>query len=111
MFVARNDTMASNPDLVRRVVRVLKRAMDWRIANLERSIDLSAALVGIPREALVAVAKSQKLLGSAELVKLTQDGTVEGWMATFNKLFASFGKLPNPLPPSEYYAGKLFVEA
>ena len=59
----------------------------------------------------MAVAKSQKLLGSAELVKLTQAARWRGWMATFNKLFASFGKLPNPLPPSEYYAGKLFVEA
>ena len=110
-FIARNDTMQANPDLVRRFVRVLKRAMDWRVANFDRSVELSATFLGVPKDSVMVLAKTVKLLTSQELVKFTQDGTVDGWFNTFNAMFQSFGKLPNPLPPSEWYAGKLFVSA
>jgi NitT/TauT family transport system substrate-binding protein len=110
-FVARNDTLQSNPDLVRRFLRVLKRAMDWRVANFDRSVELSADFLGIPVEAVRAVAITTKLLTSAELIKLTSDGTVDGWFDSFNGLFKSFGTVASPLPPSQYYEGKLFVSA
>ena len=110
-FVARNDMMQRNPDMVRRFVRVLKRSMDWRVANFDRSVELSAAFLGIPVDAVRSVAVTTKLLTSADLVKLTNDGTVDGWFQSFNDLFKSFGTVPSPLPPSEYYEGKLFVSA
>lgn len=110
-FVARNDTVANNPDLVKRFVRVLKKAMDYRVANFDRSVELSAAFLGAPRDAVMTIAKTVKLLTSQELVKLTVDGTVDGWFGNFNELFHAFGKLPNPLPPSQYYEGRMFVAA
>lgn len=110
-FVARNDTVAGNPDLARRFVRVLKRSMDWRAANFERSVQLSADFLNLPVDPVRAVAKTMKLQTSAELVKLTQDGTVDGWFQAFNDLFKSFGTVADPLPPSQCYTGKLFVGA
>ncbi len=110
-FVARNDTLQSNPDLVRRFVRVIKKAMDYRAANFERSVALSAAFLELPVDTVMAVAKTVKLLTSAELVQMTANGTVDGWLTTFNDLFKAFGTLPNPLPPGQYYEGKLFTEA
>ncbi len=110
-FVARNDTVKTNPDLVIRFIRVLKRAMDWRVANFDRSVELSADFLGIPVEAVRAVAVTTKLLTSGDLIELTNDGTVNRWFESFNGLFKSFGTVANPLPPSEYYQGKMFVEA
>ncbi len=110
-FVARNDMLQSNPDLVRRFVRVLKKAMDYRAANFDRSIELSAAFLGVSVEAVRAVASTVKLLTSADLVRMTNDGTVDGWFNTFNAMFKSFGTVPSPLPPSQYYEGKLFISA
>ena len=110
-FVARDDMLKANPDLVRRFVRVLKRAMDWRAANFDRSVELSAAMLGAPVDSVRALAQTVKLLTSAELVKLTQDGTVEGWFQNFNDMFKSFGTLKEALPPSQWYEGKLFVAA
>ncbi len=110
-FVARNDTLRSNPDLVRRFVRVLKRAMDYRAANFERSVALSATFLDAPPDAVMAVAKTCKLLTSADLVRFTNDGTVDGWLAKFNAMFKAFGTLPDPLPPSQFYEGKLFASA
>ena len=110
-FIARNDTVQSNPQLVTRFVRVLKRAMDYRAANFDRSVTLSADFLGVPRDAVLTIAKTVKLLTSQELVKLTEDGTVNGWFDTFNAMFKSFGTLQTALPPSKYYEAKLFVSA
>ena len=111
VFIARNDTMQSNPELVTRFVRVLKKAMDYRAANFDRSVELSATFLGVPRDAVMTIAKTVKLLTSQELVQLTENGTVDGWFKNFNTMFQSFGKLPHPLPPSQYYEGKLFAAA
>ena len=110
-FVARDDTLKSNPELVRRFVRVLKRAMDYRAANVERSVELSAAMLGAPVDSVRALAQTVKLLKSAELEKLTQDGTVDGWFQNFNDMFKSFGTLKEALPPSQWYDSKMFVSA
>ena len=110
-FVARNDVLQSNPLLVQRFVRVLKKAMDYRVANYDRSVELSAAFLGAPLESVRAVASTVKLLTSKELVDLTTNGTVDGWFNTFNDMFKAFGTIQTALPPSQYYEGKLFVEA
>ena len=85
--------------------------MDYRVANFDRSVELSANFLGVPRDTVMTLAKTVKLLTSQELVQLTQDGTVDGWFANFNEMFKSFGKLQNPLPPSQYYEGKMFIAA
>jgi len=110
-FIARNQVVADDPELVKGYLRVLKKAMDYRAANLDRSIDLTAAFLGVPRPPLETVAKSLKLLTSAELVTMTQDGTVYKWLDKFNEMFKQFGTAPNPLPPQQYYTADLFVSA
>ncbi len=110
-FVVRNEILQSDPELVTKFQRVLKKAMDYRVANFERSIELSAAFLGAPIDAVRTLAKTVKLLTSAELVQQTNDGTVDGWFARLNDMFKEFGTLPNPLPPSQFYEGKLFVAA
>ena len=110
-FVARNEIVANNPDLARRFVRVLKRAMDYRVANYDRSIELSAAMLNQPVENIRTIAGTCKLLSSADLVKLTGDGTVDAWFNKFNDMFKAFGTLKEALPPSQYYESKMFVSA
>ena len=110
-FVARNEIVSANPDLARRFVRVLKRAMDYRVANFDRSVELSAAMLQQPLDAVRSIALTTKLLTSQDLIKLTNDGTVEGWFNKFNDMFKAFGTLPNGLPPSQYYEKELFVSA
>ncbi|MDL2398003.1 hypothetical protein [Rhizobium mayense] len=51
------------------------------------------------------------MLTSAELDKFTEDGTVNKWLADFDKMFQEFGTVKNPLPPEQYYEAKLFARA
>ena len=110
-FVARNEIVQQNPDLVKAFVRVMKKAMDYRIANLDRSIEITTAFLNAPAEATAKVAKSRKMLTSADLTKFTQDGTVNKWLADFNDMFVTFGTVKDPLSPDKFYEGKLFTDA
>jgi NitT/TauT family transport system substrate-binding protein len=109
--VARNETVAGDPDLVRAVVRVIKKAIDYRAANLDRSVALTSAFIHVPVEILAPVAKSRLLLTSSQLNAFTRDGTIDRWLGRFNAMFKDFGTVPDPLPPERYYEGQLFLSA
>ncbi len=109
--VGRNETVSGDPALVRSFVRVIKKAIDYRAANLDRTVALTSALIHVPVDVLAPVAKSRLLLTSAQLDAFTRDGTVDRWLARFNAMFKDFGIVPDPLSPDHYYDGALFVSA
>ena len=109
--VVRNDVVGADRDLALRFVRVMKKAIDYRVANLDRAIELTIAYLHAPADAISTVAKSRLLLTSAQLDAFTRDGTIDKWLARFNTMFQEFGTLPNPQAPSQYYDGTLFLEA
>lgn len=110
-YVARNEIVRDNPKLVSSFLKVMKKAMDYRVANLDRTIELTTAFLKAPADATAKVAKSRKMLTSAELTKFTQDGTVNKWLGDFNTMFKDFGTVKDPLPPEQYYEAKLFTAA
>ncbi len=110
-FVARNETIQSDPDLAKSFLKVIKKAMDYRVANLDHSIELTVAFTQSPPDATAKVAKSRKLLTSGELNKFTEDGSVTKWLGEFNKMFVDFGTIKDPLPPEKYFDATLFLSA
>lgn len=110
-FVARNEIVEQNPELVKIFLRIMKKAMDYRAANLDRSIEITTAFLNAPADATEKVARSRKMLTAKELDAFTQDGTVNKWLADFNKMFQEFGTVQTPLPPEQIYTGDLFVNA
>lgn len=111
VFIARNDLIEGNPDLVKRVTSAIKEAQDFRAANQEKSIEITAKLLGIPADQLKTEAGYGRFMTSAELVKLTRDGTVNGWFKTMNELFKTFGKFDTSLDPKDYYLGDQYIAA
>ena len=110
-FVARNEIVEQNPDLVKKFLRVMKKAMDYRVANLDHSIEITTAFLNAPKEATDKVARSRKMLTSKELEGFTKDGTVNRWLADFNRMFQDFGTVKDPLAPEKFYTGELFTSA
>jgi NitT/TauT family transport system substrate-binding protein len=109
--VGRNELVSGDPDLVRSFIRVMKKSIDYRAANLDRSVELTSALIKVPVDVLAPVAKSRLLLTSAQLEAFTRDGTVDKWLTRFNAMFKDFGTVPDPLPPERYYDGNMFLSA
>ncbi|MEN3150560.1 aliphatic sulfonate ABC transporter substrate-binding protein [Neorhizobium sp. IRAMC:178] len=110
-FVARNEIVQQNPDLVKKFLRVMKKAMDYRVANLDRSIQITTAFLNAPADATEKVARSRKMLTAKELDAFTKDGTVNKWLTDFNKMFQEFGTVKDPLSPEQIYTSDLFLDA
>lgn len=108
-FVTRNDVAEKDPDLVKRMIAVLKDANDYRAADVPRSVEITAKFLGVPADPLVTESQNGKFLTSAELVTATKDGSVAGWLKGLNDQFVGFGKLKDPLDPKDYYLGDLYA--
>lgn len=110
-YVASPSFVEENPETTLKVLAVLREAMDYRAANLDETIELTAAMLKIEADALAAEAANATYLTSAELDALTEDGTVVTWLTSLNEYFAEAGKLESATDPTEYYLGDQFVEA
>ena len=108
-FVARNEVVAEDPDLVQRMIAVLKEANDFRAADVPRSVEITAKFLGVPAEPLVTESENGQYLTSAELAAATKDGTVAKWLTGLNEQFVGFGKLQDPLDPKDYSLGDLYA--
>ena len=91
------------------VLRVIKEASDWRAKNVSQAVDLTAALMNAPRANLEAESKFAEYFSSAELSRLTEDGTVHSWLNGMTEMFKSFGRVPEMVDAQKYYLGARYV--
>ena len=107
VFVVRNE-FAENEDTVRKVIAVIKEALDIRYADPDSAVEITARFLGVSAGPLAVEAGKGKLLTSTELEQLTRDGFVEAWLANLANMYATFGRIEEPLNPKDYYLGELF---
>ncbi|WP_293859283.1 aliphatic sulfonate ABC transporter substrate-binding protein [uncultured Alsobacter sp.] len=108
-FVARNEVIDQDPDLVKRFIAVLKDANDYRAADFKRAVGITSKFINIPVEVLTTEAETGKFLTSAELAAASKDGTVNGWLKGMTDQFVSFGRLEKPLDAKDYYLANLYA--
>lgn len=111
VFVTQPKLASGDPGLVKKVTGVLKSAGDWIAAHPEESETVTADFLKLPAGQLKGSTKYVRILPSAELTKLTQDGTVDGWFDELAANFNRMGKLPDPGKAKDYYLGDLYAAA
>lgn len=111
VFVAGTDVVKNKSKMVSKVLAALKEANDYRAANVDKTVALTAAMLKLDPTAVAADAKNSTLMTSAKLETLTKDGTITSWLTGMNDYFVAAGKLTAPVEPSTYYASKLFLAA
>ncbi|MBM2618186.1 aliphatic sulfonate ABC transporter substrate-binding protein [Actinoplanes sp. LDG1-06] len=110
-FVAGNEAVSGKADTVTKVVQVLREAMDFRAANHDKAVELTAGLLKQPADAVKADAANSKMLDSKTLDGYTADGTVDKWLKGMGDYFVGAKKLPDNPDPSTYYLGSVFTGA
>jgi NitT/TauT family transport system substrate-binding protein len=110
-FVAGNDVVAKKPGEVTKVVQVLRDAMDYRAANSDKTIELTAKMLNQPVDAVKADAANSQMLDSKQLDRYTTDGTITKWLTGMGDYFVGAGKLPQNVDPKTYYLGDTFTGA
>lgn len=110
-FVAGNDVVENEEEKVTRVLKVLREAIEYRANNVDETIELTAEFSDLDVEQVEQDASNVQILSLDEIDTLTEDGTVNNWLEGMNDYFVEAGNLPEPVDPTEYYTGDLFMEA
>lgn len=110
-FVARNEVVQSDSATVTKVVKVLRQANDWVHGNTAEAETATAKFLKVPPAQLKGASSVTRTFTSAELSKLSSDGTVNGWFKGLSDIFVAMGKLPSSPDPSGYYAAALYTGA
>ncbi|WP_433223445.1 aliphatic sulfonate ABC transporter substrate-binding protein [Dactylosporangium sp. CS-047395] len=110
-YVAGNKAVSDRPDVVKKVVQVLREATDYRAAHRDEVIAAVAELTKQPVDAVKADADLNKAMTTQELDAQTADGTVGKWLEAMGEFFLSAGKLKEKADPKSYYLGDQWTAA
>ena len=112
-WAARNDWFDKNRDACQKLVRGWQEANDHLIGpkSAEAVAALQAAQYAqVPLEEFRDQFKASRYYTSAEWRKLYADGSVTRWLQQVTDFFVKFGNIQNPVPASNYFDTKLFLD-
>ena len=110
-FVAGNDLVAEEQDKLDRVLAALREAIEYRAANMDETIQLTAEFNDLDPAAVEADAGNVQVLSLEEIDQLTEDGTVDMWLGGMVDYFVGSGQLPEAVDPGEFYTAEQFLSA
>ena len=111
-WAARNDYYDQNRDTCARLVKGWIDANDHMVAHADEAlVSLQKNNYSqVPLSDLKEQFAAQKMFTSAEWRKLYADGTVTNWLQQVTNFFVSAANIPNPVPASQYFDAKLFLD-
>ncbi|MGY5765052.1 aliphatic sulfonate ABC transporter substrate-binding protein [Brachybacterium sp. DNPG3] len=101
-----------NEDATLKVLTALRAAMDFRAADQDAAVEITAAFTDGDAEAMASDAQYADYPSSADVDALIADGTLETWLQSMNDFFAENGKIEgDPVAPADYLTSELFTRA
>ncbi|MFJ6418739.1 aliphatic sulfonate ABC transporter substrate-binding protein [Paeniglutamicibacter sp. NPDC091659] len=110
-FVGANKFVEENPETTKKVLQVVREALDYRAKNLEATIELTAKMMKLDLETVKVDAGNGTYYTAEELDSKIADGTVGSWLTGMNEYFVGAGKVTDPKDPKDYFTSELFTEA
>jgi NitT/TauT family transport system substrate-binding protein len=110
-FVAGNKVVTEQKDVTIRVLKVLRKAMQFRKDNLPEAITLTAKVLKLEEAAVKADSENCQIFSPTEWDAKTADGTTTSWLKGMGDYFLSAKKITSNPAPSEWYLGDLFTSA
>ena len=112
VMVTGADFPEENEETTIAVLKVLRAAMDYRVDNLEETVELVAKMTDSDAEAVAGDAGNGEYYKAAELDTMVEDGTIETWLTAMNGYFEKNGKIEGEtVAPAEFYTFDLFTKA
>lgn len=112
-WAARNDYYDKNRDVCQRVIRGWMEANDYLIGpKSDQAVEAlqKSQYQQVPLAEFREQFKASRYFTSSEWRKLYADGTVTGWLQQVTDFFVKFGNIQNPVPASQYFDTKLYLE-
>lgn len=112
-IVMRKGLASENPELAKRVEKVLYEALEYRVQNADKTLELVAEMSQQKVEDLKAESVHMRIFSAEEQIKLWDDGTIKTWLENMNQFFVDGGKVQKSevLSPEEYFQADLLKAA
>lgn len=111
MWVVSPKFLKEHPDLVEKFMKAWIKANDFRAANQEKTILLTAGYTGFPVDSLKAQNDTTKWLTSAELARAYKDGSAAKWFENLERMFVEFGRIPAVVKADKFFDPGPFLNA
>jgi NitT/TauT family transport system substrate-binding protein len=111
-WVTTADYEAKNAQVLKSIVRGWASANDYFIANSAAALEQlqKQHYPQVPITDLKEQFGAQKMFTSHEWAKMYSDGTVTKWLQQVTDFFVRFANIQNPVPASQYFDPKLYLE-
>jgi NitT/TauT family transport system substrate-binding protein len=112
-WAVRGDYYDKNRDVCQRVIRGWTEANDYLIGpNSDKAVEelQKTQYAQIPLAEFREQFKASRYFTSADWRKMYADGTVTKWLQQVTDFFVKFGNIQNPVPASQYFDTKLYLE-
>lgn len=111
-WATRQDYYDKNRAVCANIIRGWAEANDYFIANSDAALEALQKnhYQQVPLADLKEQFKAQKMFTSKDWKKLYADGTVTNWLQQVTDFFVRFGGIQNPVPASQYFDAKLFLD-
>jgi len=111
-WATRADYYDRNRDVLKRIISGWASANDYFVGNPDAALDTlqKKYYKQVPITDLKEQFGGQKMFTSAEWKKLYADGTVTQWLQQVTDFFVRFANISNPVPASQYFDSKLYLE-
>jgi NitT/TauT family transport system substrate-binding protein len=107
-FIASNSMVSKQPDVVKRLIRVIQLANDYRYNNMNTAVQLTASYLQQPVGDLQAQVPTAKFYTTQQIVAYDKDGTALHWYQSLADYFKKSGKLQSVPDASTYYLSNLY---
>ena len=110
-YVVSDKFLKASPDGVKRFVRALQEANDYRYSHPDETLAITSKFLQVEPDRIKPIFDYVKYYTTAEFVKYTEDGTVEKWLQHEVDFFDKLGRITTPVPVSQFYLSDMYVEA
>lgn len=110
-YLTSNRIASEDPELVVKFDAVMREAMDFRAAQAEEAVDITARFLKTDSAKITADASHITTFSSQELDEAAQAGEVSGWLTNLNAFFLSTGSMTSDVDPADYYLSDLWAES
>lgn len=110
-WVASNQAAAEKPEAVSRFLEVWIQANDWRLENVEESVQLAADESGAPVEQLQGQADALEWWTSDVILENNESGRTLEQFDALVELFVKLGRIDTAVPAEEFVNVELFSQA
>ena len=111
-WATRQDFYDQNKDVIPRIIRGWCDANDYIVRNPDAALDAlqKKHYQQVPIADLKEQYAAQKMFASTEWRKMYADGTVTKWLQQVTDFFVRFGNIQNPVPASQYFDTKPYLD-